>query len=196
MTVAGRHRRSMTIAFLTGATVMSLSSAAFACVIFTGRLDVTGANGATSTSIGARTNPSAGLQYCVPPTDGAASAPAGTVTVSVSPADQCLDPLTGTNQLRDGTYDVAFLGKAYSIRRGTLTQTDQCFFPDNTTNTKLDAIGTLNVSGGAGSDSFTIPANAMRNGPNNRAAVCIREQVANPTFPSSAHGNSAAVTVL
>lgn len=195
MTLAAKHRRRSTaIGFTTAAAVLSLSSAAFACVIYTGQLDVTG-NGGTSTSIGARMNPSTGTQYCVPPTDGAAAPAAGAVTVSVSPASICLDS-AGKNQLRDGTYDVAFLPRAYTVRRGALSQTDQCFFPDNTVNTKLQTMGPLSVSSGSGSGQYAIPADAMKNGPNNRAAVCIREQQAERTFPSSAHGNSAAVTVL
>jgi hypothetical protein len=126
------------------------ASLAFACTVFKGNMTVTGTSSSTGT--GNKT----GMGYCKNVTPAKAGVTRGTAfSASVAPSSSCAANL-GT-----GTFNVN-----YKNGSGPPTTTDCMSGASGVTN-----IGTMSVSSGSGSGSYTIPTSASTGD----AQVCVSD---------------------
>jgi hypothetical protein len=193
-------RKPLVFSFAAVATVLVVSSVAFACVQTRGRIQVTGALGTRSTAIGNGFHPGPGnVEYChapkpgarVPTSTGFSPTQRATINVAVQPATDCNPLPVGSfspgspNVLSDGNYEVNFCDgtvfetnangkvKDISSNRGEENTHGSCFFSDSLTDRGL-LIGQMAVAGGSGSGNYLLPAGTSVNGPTDYAGVAIR----------------------
>ncbi|MDQ3932468.1 MAG: hypothetical protein M3252_06500 [Actinomycetota bacterium] len=177
------------------AALLLIASAAFACVQTRGKLTVTGGGGTSSaTGNGNHTGPK-NSEFCGPIVAGAqhtlGATPAQTVSVAVGQgtgdcANIANSPFNypGPNQVPDGQYNVLFCnGRVFQNQGGTIVdqtggQHGSCYSPSVTG--EVAQIGTLAVSGGNGSGTYSIPRGVSQSGPNNYAGISIRENGVTP----------------
>jgi len=158
---------------------LMVSSAAFACTAFVGKMVVTGGGGST-TVVGT----GGGMQYCSAPKDDAAAPGGGaqgrsgtSISIAVSPATCGL-----TTKLTRNTYNVNFVnGSAYNFTINATTGKRKYGAY------KLDCMSrgggvvgltpsTLNVpDSGIASGTFALPSGLTRNGPSDASAVCVAD---------------------
>lgn len=154
---------------------MALSSAAFACVSYTGTMRVTGSGGAgESVNIGN----GRGMTFCPGYPKGKAKASSGgsvNVSMSKSPLDSCG---LGT-RLKAGTYVVGFL-KTGAFTRSDVTDTsnkDGSRVRKGNCNSGATPLGTMTIdAAGKGSGTYTLPSDVgPKSGPTDEAAVCVMD---------------------
>ncbi len=188
-----RSRKRLLAGFTTGGAALLLSSSAWACATFMGKMVVTGQGTSMVTSIG---TDSAGMTWCPGYPIGKAKAARGstiTVTVKKNPWDSC-DPGV---RLPEGTYQVNYSNGAAHTRSDPTDKSNydgsrgweiDCASPANPLNTTT--LGTMTVDTfGKGSGTYTLPTSGVASGPTDEAAVCVSDLIGN-------NGNQAPVTIL
>lgn len=164
-------RKHIVGALASGAAVLALASAAFACVNFKGDLTVTG-----DTSGNKVTGNEGSMTYCVGPTTAGTSAYNHSITVTVAAATSCI---SATNKLTSGNNSViinnastdAAVPFTYDGTKWNFVNGTGCFAspPGDitlTTSFNVDALG-------GHSQSFTLP-HLNRVDPTNKAsALCV-----------------------
>ena len=188
-----RSRKRLLAGFTAGGAVLVLSSSAWGCATFLGKMVIAGQGTSMVTSIG--TNDTS-MTWCPGYPIGKAKAARGsTITVSVSknPWDSC-DPGV---RLPEGTYQVNYSNGAAHTRSGTTDKSNydgsrgwqiDCASPANPLNTVT--IGSMTVDSlGKGSGTYTLPATGVASGPNDEAAICVSDLIGQ-------NGNQAPVTIL
>ncbi len=168
------------------AAFLALSSAAYACTTFYGKITVTGTSGST-TAYGNQTTHG----YCSGPVsnspNGAKAHSSDSITVAVASGTASC-PISGA--LPGKTYDVNFLNttSAYTCSStcattGTtytpganFTTTDNCMDDTNGNPAHGSRLGTMSVnSSGTGSGSYTLPSSLTNNGSTNASNVCVSD---------------------
>jgi len=159
--------------------VMMVSSTAFACTAFVGKMVVTGGGGST-TVIGT----GGGMQYCKAPADNAAAPGGGahgtsgsSITIAVSPAACGV-----TTKLTKNVYNVNFSnGSAYNFTiTATTGKRKYGAYKSDCMSRGSGVVGlspsTLNVpDSGIASGTFTLPAGLNKNGPSDASEVCVSD---------------------
>lgn len=164
------HRKRLLMGAVPVAAVLAAASVGYACTIFKGSMTVTGNGNDPLTGAPSSvtvTGNNSGMSYCNSASP-EGSAPAlgagytfaprngGTIDVSVAPStDSC------ASQLPDGVYDVNFVnGPAHSDTNGIRPWLLDCMFGNNPPNVNL---GTMTVTGGSGSGTYSLPNNLLPN---------------------------------
>lgn len=192
-------RRSAIFAFTVVAAVLALSSAAFACTQWKGRMTVTAGGGSTS-ALGSGNQ----MTYCDPAnphtdTGGgakvAALPTAGSITVTVG-AEACLNGNAGNKQLTKGSYTVNYLPAPTEYvplqqyvpsapfnpqlftdcMNGTAQQGGGGVLAatGSVTGGMGTPIGTINVdSSGNGSGSYSLAGVGAAAGPHDSSLICV-----------------------
>lgn len=164
-------RKSILGAFATGVTVLTLASTAFACVTFRGDLTVTG-----TTSGNKVTGDEGSMTYCVAPTSAGTSSYNNAITVTVAVATSCV---SSTNKLNAGTNNVkinnastdAAVPFTYDGTKWNFVSGTGCFA--SPTPAGVISLGTISVTAGVGTGTFTLP-HMNRIDPTNKAsALCV-----------------------
>jgi len=192
--MAQRGRSPLLVGAVLAAAVMMVSSSAWACAVFKGKMVVQG-NRSTNvvTAIGKATT---GMTWCSGYPMGRAKATLGgsvTVTMSKNPVDACLPGL----KLDAGTYQVNYANGAAHRRSdpadknnkdGSRAWVIDCASPVNPLNTTV--LGTMSIdSNGTGTGTYTLPSTGVVSGPTDEAAVCVSDVSGN-------NGNQAPVAIL
>ncbi len=151
-----RGRNVLLAPFGVMALVLALSSVAYACTVFKGDMTVSG----TSSSTG--TGDNSGMGYCdgiTPPKAGVTRGTAFTVSVAPSTNTKCVA------QLSDMTAHVN-----YMMGAGPPTTTD-CMSSRADLGGEIQ-IGTMPISGGKGSGTYTIPSTQTQTGD---VQICVSD---------------------
>lgn len=149
-------QKGLAFAFTAVAVVLALSSVAFACTVFKGKMTVQGSGGTGTTSA---IGNNSGMGYC---NNAAAAntgngaevpnaAPGGTITVTVAPATICKDMLgLGTNKLPSGTtYEITWLAGRGVPQGGSV----DCMVPNGDNGNHINGSDMTVSSAGNGSDT-------------------------------------------
>jgi len=158
------------------------ASTAYACVAYYGELTVTGSVRASNLMIADEGQ----HDYCTgyEPTTAAAGPAGSTVSAQFDPASDC--NANGTNQLPDGTYDIALRNtkNGYTGADGSgWTQVSLSGCWSGKKDGTIYSLGTVSISSGSGSGSWTIPSTATTNGTTDASVFCAAKQPASGSQP-------------
>lgn len=170
------HRRGLVGTFTALGAVLTLSSAAFACTVWKGKLSVTGnadSYATTATAHGKNT----GMEHCAKSPIGSAKAlaTAGAVKIAIAPHDGSAvnGAACPAGQLADGWYDVRYLN-------GAAFTTDQ---PGSYRNWLLDCmngsvgveVSEVQVVSGtvALTSAINLGTSSYKNLPTDESAICV-----------------------
>jgi hypothetical protein len=168
------------VVFAVATGALLLSSAAFACTWYTGKMTVT-AGGGSTISIGT----GSGMNYCAGYPKDTAGAPAGgahgrsggSIQIAVAPASGC-----NTKKLTAQTYFANFVnGAAYTFtinaathRRSYSGWKIDCMTRGGIVKGLTPSTLTVPASGTA-AGTFHLPASLKTNGPSDASAVCLTD---------------------
>jgi hypothetical protein len=173
------QKRRLAWGFAVVGVALMVSSTAYACTAFRGKMVVSGGGGST-TVVGT----GGGMQYCNKPVDNAAAPGGGAhgssgsaITISVSPATCGM-----TTQLVKNVYNVNFVnGSAYTFKiNATSHKRVYSAYKLDCMSRGAGVVGltpsTLAVpDSGVASGSFTLPGGLTKNGPSDASAVCVAD---------------------
>lgn len=186
-------RRGLVVSFVVATALLVLSSAAFACTVFRGALQLSVTSGGTGTVTAVAKGSNESMVHCTDPQAGtqaelAGSSVAGTIDVTITPAT-CSSGSAST--LKEDIYTVAWTSEwandcmtvgGAGVQLGTIS---------------VDAGGySLDASGNRGAVNFPIPAVATDQAGigNEHAAVCVTSTT--QTALDIQQGNKAPVLVI
>lgn len=189
-------RKTLASAFAAIAIVLTVSSAAYACVPFKGKMSTTvsqGTGGATFANSGVHAGKSPNGEqhlYCPTGTDvtPAAAATAGTgnvltITISAGTDTGCTQNLgTGTqtvyinNASSDAASPFSATGTSWSFVNGT-----GCWASPTPAGRK--SIGTMSVTSGAGTGTYTLPALNRVDSASRASGLCVGTSTAGMIIP-------------
>ncbi len=176
-------------AFVILTVVLGLSSTAWACTVFKGKMTVTGNAASTSATIYGNNS---GMGHCGLSGFAKSNTP-GSVFVSVAPA---VSSCSGSHSLPNGfTYAVSYISQGFN--NGTYDTSRDCMWNGgtlgrialyNSSNTAVIA-----VSGGSGSGTYNLPSGlAAQNAAPYEGAVCVSDTNTTP----STYANAAPLIIL
>jgi len=189
----GKKKNRLGAGLVVGGAVLALTSTAWGCVSFIGKMTVVGNGGpGIVTAIGTGND----MNWCSGYPLGKAKATlGGTVTVKLvpNPASACSPGI----RLASGTYSVNYAFSGAHLRSGPkdVDNTDgsrpwivDCMNPPNPTNSRF--VGTLAIDNfGKGIGTYTIPNAGAVSGPTDEAGICVSDMLANT-------GNQAPLTII
>lgn len=192
MRVTGR--RGLWTGAVVGTVVLAVSSAAWACTVFQGKMVVTGNAGTGSV----RVIGNGAMSWCPGyPMGKAKSNLGGTVTITLSKAgiegDGCVPR---KSRLPAGTYDVNYVNGAAFTRSDKKDKNND----DGSRDWIIDCMSpadppTLTIGGmtiddyGKGTGTYSLPPFGQLSGPTDEAAICVSDRLGN-------YGQQAPVSIV
>lgn len=178
--------KGLVFGFSVVALVLALTSVAFACTEFRGKMVVTGGGG-TSTVYG--NGSSMGYSSTCSSTAGAKGSSGSTITVTVSSASSTCNSKTLPAY---SNYKVTFIGGgAYTWNGSGWARQKDCMYNGGDVGTTT--IGSMSVSStGYGTGSYSLPSGLTKNSSSDLSAVCVSDPVYNPSL----YGNQAPIAII
>lgn len=182
-------RKGILFSFAIIAVVLGLSSTAWACTVFKGKMTLKGNAASTSSTIYGNNT---GMGHCGLSGFAKANTP-GSVFVSVAPA---VSSCSGSHSLPNGyTYAVSYISQGFN--NGVYDLNRDCMWNGGTTgrialyNSSGSAL--ISVSGGSGSGTYNLPSGlAKQDAAPYEGAVCVSDTNTTP----STWANAAPVIIL
>lgn len=171
------------LAALVGSIVIGLSSSAWGCTIFRGKMVVSGNKGTGSVTV---IGNNGAMSWCPGYPMGKAKATLGgsvTITVTKAGLGACVPK---TSRLPYGTYDVNYVNGAAFTRSDTTDKNNDdgsrdwvadCMSPADPPSVK---IGEMAISDfGKGNGTYALPPVGVLSGPTDEAAICVSDLLGN-----------------